>query len=143
VAKAKKKSITSPDKLDKLRHALHALDPETLRMMKHSQDHIESLKSIDKAVTTALRSARNQPPNPPAIQPTKKTSTARWITDEARRLKGAGEIKEGMRITDFAKLLEARMREAAKTDVTLRAVTWQYIKNHLAAWGLWPINSIK
>jgi hypothetical protein len=72
-----------------------------------------------------------------------KTPTVSWITAEAKRLKAAGKISELIHITDFAKLLEAQMRKAAKTDSSVRWVKWQYIKNELPGWGLWPISLIK
>jgi hypothetical protein len=130
-------------------------DPETLRMLKHSQDQIESLKStdkavksVDKAIMAVLRSARDRPADVPKTQPDTarnrptQLDTKTRVADEARRLKAAGEIREGMRITHFAKLLERRMREAAETDTSVRRVSWGYIKNNLPAWGLWPISQI-
>jgi hypothetical protein len=71
------------------------------------------------------------------------TGTAVWIAAEAKRMKRDGEIGEGTRITDFAKLLEKRMRKAADANRSLRAVGWRYIKNQLPVWDLWPISSIK
>jgi hypothetical protein len=81
----------------------------------------------------------------PAREPesTARGATKRWIVAEAKRLKDTGEIKEGIRITAFAKLLEKRMREAAKSDNSIGPVRWPHIKNMLPRWGLWPITSIK
>ncbi len=70
------------------------------------------------------------------------TGTSTWIAGEAHRLKVAGKIREGMRITDLARLLEKRMSDAADTDKSLRKVGWRHIKNNLPAWGLWPISLI-
>jgi hypothetical protein len=69
-------------------------------------------------------------------------ATKSWIVAEAKRLKDTGQINEVIRITDLAKLLEKRMRKAAKTDNFIRPVGWKYIKNTLRTWGLWPITSI-
>jgi hypothetical protein len=82
----------------------------------------------------------SQPPTP--TDDHSFTNTKRFLTGEAGRMKTAGEIPEGVRITDFAKRLEARMKTAAKTDASLRAVTWRYIKNQLPAWDLWPVSKI-
>lgn len=68
--------------------------------------------------------------------------TAGWITAEAKRMKAAGEIRDGIRKTNFAKLLAARMRKAARSDESLRVVGSPHIKNNLSAWGLWPISVI-
>jgi hypothetical protein len=69
---------------------------------------------------------------------------AKWIGDQAKEMKDAGEIPlEDFGITDFARALEARMRKAAKTDPSIRPVKSSYIKNNLRAWGLWPVSSIK
>ena len=71
----------------------------------------------------------------------KAQGTAAWIGAEVARMKVAGELREDLRITDFAKLLEKRLRTAAKADQSLRAVRWQHIKNSLPDWGLWPVSS--
>jgi hypothetical protein len=69
-----------------------------------------------------------------------------WITAEARRMKAANEILPDIRISDFARELEGRMKKAAKkaatTNKPLRAVGWRYIKNKLREWDLWPVSSI-
>jgi hypothetical protein len=70
------------------------------------------------------------------------TPTKIWAAEEAKRMKGAGKIPEGIGISDFARELETRMAAAAKTDDPVRPVTWMHIKNHLREWGLWPINKI-
>jgi hypothetical protein len=71
----------------------------------------------------------------------KATGTPAWIQAEAARMKAAGELREDLRITDFAKLLWKRLKAAAKADESLRAVDWRHIKNNLPDWGLWPISS--
>ena len=58
-------------------------------------------------------------------------------------MKAAGEIPDGIKITDFAKKLEGRMKIAAAADRSLRAVKWRFIKNKLPEWDLWPVSSIK
>ena len=69
--------------------------------------------------------------------------TAEWIANEAKRLKAANKIPD--HITDFAKLLETQMAEAAVANksLQLRPVGWQHIKNELPGWGLWPSSLIK
>jgi hypothetical protein len=72
-----------------------------------------------------------------------QSSTARWIEGEVRRLKATGKIREDIRITALATLLEDAMRKAAETDSSLRKVRRGHIKNMLPEWGLWPISLIK
>jgi hypothetical protein len=81
----------------------------------------------------------------PAREPksTAGSATKNWIEAEAKRLQAAGELNEGTRITDFAKLLADRMDKAHETDKSIRPVGWRYIKNMLPNWGLWPITSIR
>jgi hypothetical protein len=43
----------------------------------------------------------------------------------------------------LAKLLAGQMKEAVKTDESLRPVEWRHIKNELPGWGLWPVSLIK
>ena len=64
-----------------------------------------------------------------------------WIAAEAKRMRG--EIASDIKITAFARELERRMKEAAKTDKSIRPVKWRYIKNNLRNWGLWPITFSK
>ena len=59
-------------------------------------------------------------------------TTKVWVTAEARRLKTAGEIRQGINKRDFAKQL-------AKAG----SANYDYIRNNLSAWGLWPVESIK
>jgi hypothetical protein len=66
------------------------------------------------------------------------SDTAAWVAAEIERMKAAGEIR-GLRITELAKVLEARMKKAHATDSSLRVVRWRHIKNSLPTWGLWPI----
>jgi hypothetical protein len=66
-----------------------------------------------------------------------------WIAQEASRMKAAGEISDGIKITDLARELERRMKAAAAVDRSFRAVKWGYIKNKLPEWGLWPVSSIQ
>jgi hypothetical protein len=67
--------------------------------------------------------------------------TARsWIEAEAKRMKVAGEIPDG--ITKFARTLEVRMYQAAMIDPSIRRVRWTYIKNNLPKWNLWPASKI-
>jgi hypothetical protein len=58
-------------------------------------------------------------------------------------MKDAGKIPADIKITDFAKKLALGMKEAAAKDGSIRPVKWQYIKNKLPDWGLWPVSLIK
>jgi hypothetical protein len=74
---------------------------------------------------------------------TDRQGAACWVAAETKRMKEAKEIPPNIRITDFARALEAKMQQAAKTDRSLRPVGWRHIKNMLPVWGLWPVSSIK
>jgi hypothetical protein len=66
-----------------------------------------------------------------------------WIAAEVKKMKAANEIPPDIRITNFARELEGRMRKAAAGDKSLRPIQWRSIKNRLTDWGLWPVASIK
>jgi hypothetical protein len=66
-----------------------------------------------------------------------------WLAIKASELKAAGKIPEGIKKAEFSRLLAAHLEEASKTVSTLRALSPRYIANHLSAWGLWPISSIR
>ena len=80
----------------------------------------------------------------------REVTAKEWITDEARRLKRLDKIPVGITKsrggkTEFAILLEANMKAAARTDhsISISPVGWEYIRNHLQEWALWPIADIK
>jgi hypothetical protein len=92
-----------------------------------------------------------------------------WVAGEIKRMVADGEIHEGtirgklraevtkilgfegkltpkqevrldaIRRTDFAKLLESRMRKDAKINTSVRPVEMRYLRNQLADWGFWPL----
>jgi hypothetical protein len=64
-----------------------------------------------------------------------RVSTAAWCAAEAKLLKDAGEIHEGMRITEVAKLLEQRLGAAADIDKSRRRVKYPHIKNKGSSWN--------
>lgn len=76
-----------------------------------------------------------------ALLPEQSGSKA-WIAAEARRMKVAGEIPDGIGITDFARLIGKQMIKANHADPTVPLVDWPHIKNNLPTWGLWPVSSI-
>ena len=69
-------------------------------------------------------------------------STKAWITAEVKRMKIAGEIRPGIKITYFARELKRRMDKAVRAGTVKKSVGWKYIKDCLPRWGLWPISSI-
>jgi hypothetical protein len=73
------------------------------------------------------------------------TPSARWLMDEAKRMKAAGQVTPDMEKTKkaFAQELAKRMSKAAKTDSSIRSIKWTSIVNQLISWGLWPIAQIK
>ena len=80
----------------------------------------------------------------PAAAPIEASrGNAGWIAEEARRMKQDGEIPADIRISHFARLLEKRLSNAARTDRSLRAMKAKSIENKLRAWGLWPITTIR
>ena len=64
-----------------------------------------------------------------------------WIAAEVKRMKEAGDIPDGIGITEFSRELARRMKKAAATDH--RPIKARSIENGLRAWGLWPITRIK
>jgi hypothetical protein len=114
------------------KHLLELLPPRQKRKRK-------SHESVAPAVSPE--------PVAPAVSPPEQSepqavggATVVWITDEARRMKDAGKIP--IRITDFARELERRMKKAAEKNQSLRPVGWRHIKNMLPRWVLWPISCI-
>ena len=108
-------------------------------------------KTLDRAIAIqmgvipppwASKLLAKLPVGPPPKAP---TGAGAWIKSEVLRMKAAGEISEGTRIsiTDFAKLLEKRLKAAARADNSLRVVGWRHIKNSLPGLRLWPISSIE
>jgi hypothetical protein len=100
----------------------------------------------------AAHATQDQRPTPdpapealPVSDPSKRVYAKNWVPAEAIRLKKDNKIPLEVyrRPTDFARFLEGRMRAAKKTNELLHPVGWQYIKNHLHKWGIWPIESIK
>ncbi len=139
MAKAGKKRITSADKRRARDREVLAAIPDLAEYFRR-QDEARGL--LKKAGDSIFSSTNRRAPALETLA-TKKTPTSSWVSAEARRMKDAGEISEPIRITDFARLLRARMRDAAKTNASVRLVTWQHIKNELPGWGLWPISLIK
>ena len=83
-------------------------------------------------------------PEPKFESATDRNGTSSWITAEAQRMKAAGEIDNGVRITTFAQTLADRMQAACNNgDKSVKPVGWRHIRNMLLPWGLWPIESIK
>jgi hypothetical protein len=81
------------------------------------------------------------PPKPPVLKGYGGAKS--WIVKTTCDMKAAGEIPADIRKMDLARLLEAKMREAARTDPSIRPITARSIANKLAEWGLWPISKIK
>jgi hypothetical protein len=74
---------------------------------------------------------------------TDRHGAACWVAAEARCMKKAGEIPQGVRITVFARELARRMQKAATIDRSVRPIKAKSIENKLREWGLWPVTSIK
>lgn len=67
-----------------------------------------------------------------------------WCAAEIERMRAAGEVRGGTRITKLAELLADRLKKASKAGSTsIRPVSSGHIKNMLPTWGLWPLASIK
>ena len=65
-----------------------------------------------------------------------KSATSKWVAAEARRMKAAGEISEGIRITAFARKLAEKIEIARdEHDISLKPVSWRHIKNSLRDWA--------
>ena len=74
---------------------------------------------------------------------TEPVTTKAWVTAEVVKMKKDKEIPEDIRKSDLARLLEVRMRTAAKTNESLRPVGAGHIRNELSGWGLWPVTAVK
>jgi hypothetical protein len=81
----------------------------------------------------------------PEIHPIRHLTAVEWIAHEAQMLSRLGKIPAGINKTDFSKLLATNMRNAVGNDpsISFSAVGWEYIRNHLSEWGLWPISKIE
>jgi hypothetical protein len=84
-----------------------------------------------------------EPPSAQSIDVPEPIGAKSWIASKARNLKKEDKIPPGIKITDFAKLLEKEMQTAARRNSSIKTVGWPHIKNHLAEWGLWPISDIE
>jgi hypothetical protein len=133
---------------------------ETEAAVKRKLDGaVESIfGSIERAKTPARQLAKSlgrprvhepavTPPEPVATSARRPTGAGVWIEADIKRLRADGEIPDGVRKTEFSKLLANRMSKAADsngfvslpgTDKPVRVVGWRHIKNSLPIWGLWP-----
>src|SRR6266480_2342793 len=64
-------------------------------------------------------------------KPETRIKTQAWITEEAGRMKGAGQISADTTITEFALELAKRMEKAARSNPWIHPVTWGYLRNEL------------
>ena len=74
-------------------------------------------------------------------QPEKVLTTKQWITAEVGIMKTEGKIPA--RITNLAKALEGRMKEALKAGKVKKLVGWLHIMNVLRTSKLWPVEKAK
>ena len=70
-----------------------------------------------------------------ALLPAEATATKKWVTEEVRRMKQAGEIPST--ITELAGKLAQRME---KDRTVKKPVGAPHITNMLRSWRLWPIS---
>jgi hypothetical protein len=116
------------------------------------QPQVQSADVLQHQARTANKSdpaveIRPAPPDPPpqmtATEAATKTPAKTWIKNEIEHLK-AEEAKDKFRfpktITEFARLLEGRMLEAAKIDKSINPLKWSSIRTRLTEWELWPIS---
>jgi len=83
---------------------------------------------------------------PPAAEPeVRSIATKKWISAEAERLKRLDKIPDGISMTAFAQQLANNLEDEARTNrlISVRVVSWKYLRNYLRDWGLWPISAIQ
>jgi hypothetical protein len=69
--------------------------------------------------------------------------SVRWAIATTRNLRTENKIPGGATKADLARLLEAEAAKAVKTGQLGRALKASYLENQLAAWGIWPLNSLE
>jgi hypothetical protein len=69
--------------------------------------------------------------------------SVRWAIAMTRNLRAENKIPEGTRKADLARLLEAEAQKAVKAGQLEHALKASYLENQLAAWGIWPLNSLE
>jgi hypothetical protein len=81
----------------------------------------------------------------PEVHPVRHLTAVEWITREAQMLNRQSKIPIGINKTNFSKLLANNMRNAPGKDpsISVNPVKWEYIRNHLSEWDLWPISIIE
>ena len=73
-----------------------------------------------------------------------RIEAAKILNFEGSKLTSTQEARlDGIKKRTFAKLLEARMRKAARIDQSVHPVDFYTIENRLVAWGFWPLTRIK
>jgi hypothetical protein len=103
----------------------------------------ESEPGADESAIADPASAVSAPAEWQIAASIKRQKTKPWVTDKAKQMKKDDEIPADIGISEFARELASRMRDAAKIDRSVRPVKWTYLKNHLLEWGLWPVSKIK
>jgi hypothetical protein len=108
-----------------------------------TQAELPATQSDESAIADPALAANAPAAEIVVLLPVEWQKTKPWITNEAVQMKRDGKIPAGIGISDLAREFERRMRDAAKTDRSVRPVGWKHIKNHLPEWGLWPVSKIK
>jgi hypothetical protein len=97
-------------------------------------------EDLERMLKALRRDEVAEVPSPaqPIVEP---IAGAKWIADEAKRMKAARAIPSLQ--SEFARELDRRMHIAAETDRSIRPLKASYIENQLRSWGLWPASTIK
>jgi hypothetical protein len=121
------------------------------RRIDRSHDQVGELRKLRREVRLLREQGERRSDAPSAqsiatettVENTVPADTKSWIATEASNMKKDNKIPAGINITDFAKLLQTRMKAAAGHNSSIHAIGWVSIRNRLRGWGLFPISDIK
>ena len=108
-----------------------------------TQAESPATQSDESAIADPVLAANAPAAEKVVLLPAERQKTKPWVTNEAKQMKKDDEIPADIGISEFARELASRMRDAAKIDRSVRPVKWTYLKNHLSEWDLWPVSKIK
>ena len=129
-------------------HGIEVLraDAEALGLLptEPQQPALAGMAQLSAMPGLAAAPAATELPGPELLHPDAQ-NTARWLTEEAKRMKAAGEIRAGISKTEWSEKLATQMKDAAEArrlPSHLRPVSALYIRDKLSAWDIYPIDQI-
>jgi hypothetical protein len=82
-------------------------------------------------------------PEPTDAEAPAPLASAQWAIAATRRLRDERKIPDGVTKAELARLLETEADKAVRAGQLGRALKASYLENQLAAWGVWPLSSLK